>query len=42
MAHKRKLISVYDEVSGKTFYFKSHQAKEEFFNSWDRNVVKVE
>lgn len=45
MAHKRYVktnVRIYDEVSDKTFYFKSHADKEKFFNAWDRLVVKVE
>lgn len=38
---KKKLISVYDNVTGKTFYFKSQKGKEKFFDAWDKYVVKV-
>jgi YHS domain-containing protein len=44
MVHKRVVskVRVYDELSGKTFYFKSHADKEKFFDAWDRLVLKVE
>jgi hypothetical protein len=36
------MIKVLDAVTGKVFIFKSHQDKEEFFDTWDELVVDVE
>ena len=41
MAHKRN-IRVFDEITEKTFIFKSDRDKEKFFDTWDELVVKVE
>lgn len=39
MVHK---IRVFDEITRKTFVFKSHADKRKFFDSWDELVVEVD
>ena len=40
--NSKELVAVFDTVSELVFSFKSHEDKEEFFNAWDKYVVKVE
>lgn len=35
-------ISVFDTITKKTFIFKNHKDKENFFDTWDKLVIRVE
>ena len=35
------MIKVFDNVTKKTFVFKTHKDKEAFFDCWDKLVIEV-